>query len=258
MERHPQYLDRIDRLKEKVFETYPEIDLEDAKLLTQSFLETQGEALVTRKAKAFLKQCREKSVKIWDDELIVGNAGSKIRGGILSADVCWSVLDRELETINTRKYDKFRLPPEDKKDIEDVFKLLDWDKNVDPHYRKHYFRRPIVETETEQYVQKWITYANPYIAAKELTVYPGQTVTIKDGAAYGCIFVQGHGKFGVYDAEAPTLLHFGQQSSDEFFVSEQASVKGITITNTSKVEPLVVLKHFGPNCPGVPQEVPEN
>ena len=44
--------------------------------------------------------------------------------------------------------------PEDKKDIEDVFKLLDWDKNVDPHYRKHYFRRPIVETETEQYVQK--------------------------------------------------------------------------------------------------------
>ncbi len=53
-----------------------------------------------------------------------------------------------------------------------------------------------------------------------------------------------------YDAEAPTLLHFGQQSSDEFFVSEQASVKGITITNTSKVEPLVVLKHFGPNCPG--------
>ena len=148
--------------------------------------------------------------------------------------------------------------PEDKKDIEDVFKLLDWDKNVDTHYRKHYFRRPIVETETEQYVQKWITYANPYIAAKELTVYPGQTVTIKDGAAYGCIFVQGHGKFGVYDAEAPTLLHFGQQSSDEFFVSEQASVKGITITNTSKVEPLVVLKHFGPNCPGVPQEVPEN
>ena len=122
MERHPQYLDRIDRLKEKVFETYPEIDLEDAKLLTQSFLETQGEALVTRKAKAFLKQCREKSVKIWDDELIVGNAGSKIRGGILSADVCWSVLDRELETINTRKYDKFRLPPEDKKDFEEIIR----------------------------------------------------------------------------------------------------------------------------------------
>ena len=53
------------------------------------------------------------------------------------------------------------------------------------------------------------------------------------------------------------FFHFGQQSTDEFFVSEQAAVKGVTVTNTSQVEPLVVLKHFGPNCPGVPQEVPE-
>ena len=53
-----------------------------------------------------MKQCQEKTVKIWDDELVVGNAGSKIRGGILSADVCWSVLDRELDTINSRQYIK--------------------------------------------------------------------------------------------------------------------------------------------------------
>ena len=144
--------------------------------------------------------------------------------------------------------------PEDKKSVDDVLALLDWDKNVDPHYRKHYFRRPITEVETDAYISKWITYANPYIAAKELTVYPGQTAVIKDGAAYGCIFVQGHGTFGVYDAEAPTLLHFGQQSSDEFFVSEKAATEGVKITNLSKVEPLVVLKHFGPNCPGVPQK----
>ena len=145
--------------------------------------------------------------------------------------------------------------PEGMKDIEHVFKLMDWDKNVDPHYRKHYFRRPIVETQTEAYTQKWITYANPYIAAKELTINPGQSALIKDGAAYGCIFIQGHGKFGVFDAESPTLLHFGQQSSDEFFVSEKRATEGIVVTNTSKVEPLVLLKHFGPNCPGVPQMV---
>ena len=147
--------------------------------------------------------------------------------------------------------------PADDNGVDAVFNLLDWDKNVDPHYKKHYFRAPIVETEDESYIQKWITYANPYIAAKELTVYPGQTVTIKDGAAYGCITVQGHGKLGVYDCEAATLLRFGQQSSDEFFVSEKASTDGVTITNLSKVEPLVILKHFGPNCPNVPMEVTE-
>lgn len=144
-------------------------------------------------------------------------------------------------------------PEESKGSIDAVFNLLDWDRNVDPNYKKHYFREPITEISNEQCVQKWIAYGNPYIAAKELTVYPGSSVTIRDGAAYGCIFVQGHGTFGVFDAEAPTLLRFGQQSSDEFFVSEKKAVDGVTITNLSKVEPLVLLKHFGPNCPGVPK-----
>ena len=143
-------------------------------------------------------------------------------------------------------------PPDKRGDIDYIFSLLDWEKNVDPHYRKHYFRPPVAERETGQYQQKWITYGNPYVAAKELTVYPGERVTVSDGAAYGCVIIQGHGKFGPFDGEAPTLLRFGQQSSDEFFVSEQASRAGVTIDNESRVEPMVILKHFGPNCPGVP------
>ena len=143
--------------------------------------------------------------------------------------------------------------PEGDNDVNAVLGLLDWEKNTDPHYRRKYFRPPLVETETKEYRQRWITYGNPYVAAKELTVFPGQSAVIKDGAAYGCIFVQGHGRFGVYDCEAPTLLRYGSQSTDEFFVSEQAALRGVAICNDSKVEPLVVLKHFGPNCPGVPQ-----
>lgn len=143
-------------------------------------------------------------------------------------------------------------PPDKRGDIDYIFSLLDWEKNVDPHYRKHYFRPPVAERETGQYQQKWITYGNPYVAAKELTVYPGERVTVSDGTAYGCVIIQGHGKFGPFDGEAPTLLRFGQQSSDEFFVSEQASRTGVTIVNESRVEPMVILKHFGPNCPGVP------
>lgn len=139
------------------------------------------------------------------------------------------------------------LPVDKQSDINEVFNLLDWDLNIDPHYKKKFFRAPIVAESTEQYEEKWITYGNDYFSATELTVYPGQTVTIKDPAAYGCVFVQGYGKFGNYDAETPTLLKFGQQSSDEFFVSEKAAKEGVTITNKSHVEPLVVLKHFGPN-----------
>jgi len=146
--------------------------------------------------------------------------------------------------------------PEDKKyDVDYVLNLADWDKNVDPDYRKHYFRPPIVCGHSdEKHVEKWISYANDYIGAKELSIMPGHAVTVRDEAAYGCIIVQGHGKFGVYGAEAAIMLRFGQMSADEYFVSESAARKGIAIVNGSKWEPMVMLKHFGPNHPDMPKK----
>ncbi len=110
----PAYMERINRLKKRVLATQPEMDLENARLLTMGFREAEGDPLVLRKAKAFYRQCAEKTVKIWDNELIVGCSGSKIRAGILCADSCWSVLDKELDTISNRFYDPFYLRPEDR------------------------------------------------------------------------------------------------------------------------------------------------
>ncbi|MHB9011253.1 MAG: hypothetical protein ACYC49_03385 [Ignavibacteriaceae bacterium] len=147
-------------------------------------------------------------------------------------------------------------PADKKRDIDYIMSLMDWEKNIDPHYKEHYFRAPVVCSHfDEQHTEKWIVYANDYIAAKELTIKPGQTVTIKDGAAYGCIIIQGHGKFGVYDAEASVILRFGQASNDEYFVSEDAAKAGVVISNHSQFQPMVILKHFGPNHPGMPNKI---
>lgn len=145
--------------------------------------------------------------------------------------------------------------PEDKKrDIDYIMGLMDWEKNIDPHYKKRFYRPPVLCGHSdERHVEKWVVYANEYIAAKELTVMPGRTVTVQDGAAYGCIIVQGHGRFGGYDAEAAIMLRFGQMSADEYFVSEAAARQGVTITNRSQWEPLVILKHFANNNPETPQ-----
>ena len=40
--------------------------------------------------------------------------------------------------------------------------------------------------------------ARGYYSAKELTVLPKRTVTIRDAAAYGLILTQGHGTFGTH------------------------------------------------------------
>jgi hypothetical protein len=45
------------------------------------------------------------------------------------------------------------------------------------------------------------------------------------------------------------MIRFGQLTYDEFFVSAGAAAAGVTITNPSKSDPIVMLKHFGPGNP---------
>ncbi len=143
-------------------------------------------------------------------------------------------------------------PEDQKRNIEYILGLMDWPKNVDPHYKKSYFRPPLPAQQGEGFVETWVTYANPFVAAKELTILPGQTVEVKDAAAYGCILIQGHGKFGCYDAESAIMLRYGQLSADEYFVGEPAAKAGVKITNHSHYEPMVILKHFANNNPQTP------
>jgi len=143
--------------------------------------------------------------------------------------------------------------PEDRKlDLDYVLDLMDWEKNIAPDYRRTWFRPPIIASTDDAHTENWITYGNEYFSAKELTINPRQTVTIKDPAAYGCILIQGHGSLGTFDAEAAGMLRFGHPSGDEYFVSEQAAKQGVTLTNRSSFEPMVLLKHFGPNHTDAP------
>ncbi|MCL1854354.1 MAG: hypothetical protein FWF86_01360 [Clostridia bacterium] len=139
--------------------------------------------------------------------------------------------------------------PADKADNADyIFSLLDWEKNICADYRERYFRPPVSSSTSRTHQENWICYGNEYIGGKELTIHPGETYVSKERAAHGCVVVQGYGQFGAYRCEAANLLRFGQFSADEFFVSEDAAREGVTITNNAVYEPLVILKHFGPNC----------
>ncbi|MFA6714793.1 MAG: hypothetical protein WCS27_05415 [Victivallaceae bacterium] len=144
-------------------------------------------------------------------------------------------------------------PPEKQRNVDYILGLMDWEKNTDPDYRRHYFRPPLPLPQSDPaFQEKWIVYGNPYIGAKELTVLPGKEVTVTEAVAHGCVVVQGYGRIGVHEAAVPTLLRYGQMSADEFFVSESAARQGVSIINAGSREPLVILKHFGPNHPEMP------
>jgi hypothetical protein len=145
--------------------------------------------------------------------------------------------------------------PEDKlDDLNYLISVLDWELNVDPDFREHRFMRPkpvrpLEQMTTEGYIENWICYKSASFSAKELTVLPGATITVRDAAAYGLIMMQGHGKMGNWDVETPSLIRYGQLTYDEFFVTEDAARNGVKIVNPSKVDPIMMLKHFGPGNP---------
>ncbi|HEO71206.1 MAG TPA: hypothetical protein ENN80_08075 [Candidatus Hydrogenedentes bacterium] len=145
--------------------------------------------------------------------------------------------------------------PKDKEgNFDYLLDVIDWELNTDPNFAANHFMRPkpvraVEEMKAEGYIENWVCYKSTAFSAKELTVLPGRTVTVKDGGAYGLIVLQGHGTMGAWDIEAPALIRFGQLTQDEFFVSETAAKEGVVISNPSKADPIVMLKHFGPNNP---------
>jgi hypothetical protein len=145
-------------------------------------------------------------------------------------------------------------PKEDIGNYDQLMEVIDWELNTNPNLLETRFMQPIpVRDEAEMaaagYSEKWVCYRSDAFSAKELTVFPGQTVTITDAAAYGLIMMQGHGKMGVWNIETPAMIRYGQLTNDEFFVTEAAAKSGVQITNYSSTDPIVMLKHFGPANP---------
>lgn len=146
-------------------------------------------------------------------------------------------------------------PEEEKNDLEAIFDQIDWEESTRPDYKETYFRVPKMKSESEDAVEKWVAYANDWVAAKEITVLPGKEYVLTDQACYCALIVQGHGTFGTFECEAPELVRYGDITGDEYFVSEQAAKKGVKLKNTSTYQPLVILQNFANNNVEVPKTV---
>lgn len=154
-------------------------------------------------------------------------------------EVPWSLLVKDVP----RKYHK---------DLDYLVEQLDWEGNVNPNFKASHYLEPIpvADTADQGFIDRWITYGRvegkQLFSAKELTVDPGATCTIKDNGAYGLICVQGRGSINGQPLNSPKLIRFLELTEDEFFCPEQTANAGVTFENTSSTEPLVCLRYFGP------------
>ncbi|MDO4629875.1 MAG: hypothetical protein Q4C70_11885 [Planctomycetia bacterium] len=151
------------------------------------------------------------------------------------------------------------VPADKKYDLEFIVEQLDWEKNVDPYFKKNFYMEPVVDDANsgEGYTDRWIDYkpfdGKQMVTAKEITVEPGCRCVIRDPGASAWIFVQGAGKINGLTVQTPVMIHFGEETNDEFFVTAEAATQGIALENTG-CEPLVGLRYFGPD---VHEKLPE-
>jgi len=131
--------ERIERLRQRLLDTIPEICPERARYFTRSMKNTEGEPIVLRRAKAFYEVLDNMTVFIADDELIVGNQASKPRAAPIYPEYSYHWI---LDEFNGKPYyfdqrpaDIFKYSEETKRELIEIIEY--WKgKTIYENFRK--------------------------------------------------------------------------------------------------------------------------
>ncbi|WP_455256767.1 pyruvate formate lyase family protein, partial [Peptoniphilus asaccharolyticus] len=117
-----QPTERVKRLRQVIIDAVPQVESDRARLITESYKETEGLTNILRRAKAVEKLFNELPVTIRDDELIVGSITKAPRSTGLCPEFSYEWVEAEFDTMATRLADPFVIPEETKKELHEVFK----------------------------------------------------------------------------------------------------------------------------------------
>lgn len=113
---------RIQEAKDAYISSKPSISVQRAIAFTKSHQETEGEAVIVRRAKAFKEVCAQIPVTIFEDELIVGAIGEYLKSGIVCPEYSWRWVDAEMDTFEDRTQDPYCIDEQTKKILrEEIF-----------------------------------------------------------------------------------------------------------------------------------------
>ena len=124
---------RVERLRQRYLDTKNKAVFDILRIVTRVMKETEGEPIVTRRAKAFTETVRGVPINIYPDELFVGWLFSEPCGTEFPIERGFG-LEEELDTLSTREYTPFFISDEDKRQLrEEIF----------PYWKTHYYSPPI-------------------------------------------------------------------------------------------------------------------
>lgn len=114
--------ERVQRLKRYIVDATPVVETERARLVTETYQETEGLTPIIRRAKVVENLFNNMQVTIRDDELIVGTTTEHVRSSELGIEYSCEWIEPELDTMATRECDPFFISEENKQVVRDLSK----------------------------------------------------------------------------------------------------------------------------------------
>jgi len=113
---------RVQRLRAGMLSAAAEITTERARLVTESYRETEADPIEIRRAKALDAILRRMRIFILDEELIVGHLGEKHRCAPVHPEVNveWILNEEELNSFETRRQNRLLISAENKAELRQI------------------------------------------------------------------------------------------------------------------------------------------
>ncbi len=116
---------RVEKTLDRFLNTAPAICAERAVLITESYKETEGQPMPTRRAKALKKILSGMSIFIQDDEILVGNQCSMPRSAPIFPEFSCKWVEEELDRLEKRTADVFLISEDVKDKLREAFSYWD-------------------------------------------------------------------------------------------------------------------------------------
>lgn len=112
---------RIASMIEDLLGAVPEIEADRAVLITESYKQTEGEPVITRRAKAFAHILENIPIVLRNKELIAGSTTKKLRSCQVFPEFSYEWMEAEFDTIADRTADPFYISEETKEALHEAY-----------------------------------------------------------------------------------------------------------------------------------------
>ncbi len=171
------YKERTLRMKDKVVKQPHEICVERAKLFTESYKKTKGENPIIRFAKAMDYLLANMTIKIWDDEFIIGNRCTKYVGTPMYPEARVDTIEQDIDNCDTRSVQKFLLTNEERQYIKS--KIIPYWKDEEETVQERF--QSYLDPNLRDIMEKTVFIVDVELSSGIGHFFPGHENVLKNG-----------------------------------------------------------------------------